>query len=179
MKYGGKEAGSLMMYGDVCVFELIREFVYMCWLWLCMFFWVVIITAFMPERSKGFDSSSNVFVLVGSNPTECIWWSIMPQITSINTQEWQHFAWWFLTPTYVRTYNNSSWWLFVRYNNLLRITHIQHACTHILLFMFPIIYVYSLQCYTIFDSKKHMIYLVICTCLYFMYISILISLFYD
>ena len=32
MKYGGKEAGSLMMYGDVCVFELIREFVYMCWL---------------------------------------------------------------------------------------------------------------------------------------------------
>lgn len=27
--------------------------------------------AFVPERSKGFDSSSNVFVLVGSNPTEC------------------------------------------------------------------------------------------------------------
>ena len=27
--------------------------------------------AFMPERSKGFDSSSNVFVLVGSNPTQC------------------------------------------------------------------------------------------------------------
>ena len=26
----------------------------------------------MPERSKGFDSSSNVFVLVGSNPTECM-----------------------------------------------------------------------------------------------------------
>ena len=25
----------------------------------------------MPERSKGFDSSSNVFVLVGSNPTSC------------------------------------------------------------------------------------------------------------
>ena len=28
-------------------------------------------SAFLPERSKGFDSSSNVFVLVGSNPTEC------------------------------------------------------------------------------------------------------------
>jgi hypothetical protein len=28
--------------------------------------------AFLPERSKGFDSSSNVFVLVGSNPTGCI-----------------------------------------------------------------------------------------------------------
>ena len=27
--------------------------------------------AFMPERSKGFDSSSNIFVCVGSNPTEC------------------------------------------------------------------------------------------------------------
>ena len=27
--------------------------------------------AFMPERSKGSDSSSDVFVLVGSNPTEC------------------------------------------------------------------------------------------------------------
>ena len=27
--------------------------------------------AFLPERSKGFDSSSNVFVRVGSNPTEC------------------------------------------------------------------------------------------------------------
>ena len=25
----------------------------------------------MPERSKGFDSSSNIFVCVGSNPTEC------------------------------------------------------------------------------------------------------------
>ena len=25
----------------------------------------------MPERSKGFDSSSNVFALVGSNPTLC------------------------------------------------------------------------------------------------------------
>jgi hypothetical protein len=31
--------------------------------------WVRI--AFLPERSKGFDSSSNVFVRVGSNPTEC------------------------------------------------------------------------------------------------------------
>ena len=28
--------------------------------------------AFVPERSKGLDSSSSVFVLVGSNPTECI-----------------------------------------------------------------------------------------------------------
>ena len=28
-------------------------------------------TAFVPERSKGSDSSSDVFVLVGSNPTEC------------------------------------------------------------------------------------------------------------
>jgi hypothetical protein len=27
--------------------------------------------AFVPERSKGFDSSSNVVILVGSNPTEC------------------------------------------------------------------------------------------------------------
>ena len=27
--------------------------------------------AFLPERSKGLDSSSSVFVLVGSNPTEC------------------------------------------------------------------------------------------------------------
>ena len=27
--------------------------------------------AFMPEQSKGSDSSSDVFVLVGSNPTEC------------------------------------------------------------------------------------------------------------
>jgi hypothetical protein len=27
--------------------------------------------ASVPERSKGFDSSSNVFVLVGSNPTGC------------------------------------------------------------------------------------------------------------
>ena len=26
----------------------------------------------MPERSKGFDSSSNVFVLVDSYPTECM-----------------------------------------------------------------------------------------------------------
>ena len=25
----------------------------------------------MPERSKGLDSSSSVFVLVGSSPTEC------------------------------------------------------------------------------------------------------------
>jgi hypothetical protein len=25
----------------------------------------------LPERSKGLDSSSSVFVLVGSNPTEC------------------------------------------------------------------------------------------------------------
>ena len=29
------------------------------------------VTAFVPERSKGLDSSSSVFVLVGSNPTEC------------------------------------------------------------------------------------------------------------
>ena len=28
--------------------------------------------AFVPERSKGLDSSSSVFVLVGSNPIECI-----------------------------------------------------------------------------------------------------------
>ena len=28
--------------------------------------------AFMPERSKGVHSSCIVFVLVGSNPTECI-----------------------------------------------------------------------------------------------------------
>ena len=28
--------------------------------------------AFMPERSKGLDSSSSIFVCVGSNPTECI-----------------------------------------------------------------------------------------------------------
>ena len=28
--------------------------------------------AFVPERSKGLDSSSSVFVLVGSSPTECI-----------------------------------------------------------------------------------------------------------
>ena len=28
--------------------------------------------AHVPERSKGFDSSSNVFALVGSNPTVCI-----------------------------------------------------------------------------------------------------------
>ena len=27
--------------------------------------------AFMPERSKGVHSSCIVFVLVGSNPTEC------------------------------------------------------------------------------------------------------------
>jgi hypothetical protein len=27
--------------------------------------------AFMPERSKGLDSSSSIFVCVGSNPTEC------------------------------------------------------------------------------------------------------------
>ena len=26
----------------------------------------------MPERSKGLDSSSSVFVLVGSSPTECM-----------------------------------------------------------------------------------------------------------
>ena len=31
-------------------------------------------TAFVPERSKGLDSSSSVFVLVGSNPTECIFY---------------------------------------------------------------------------------------------------------
>ena len=28
--------------------------------------------AFVPERSKGLDSSSSVFVLVGSSPTECM-----------------------------------------------------------------------------------------------------------
>ena len=31
--------------------------------------------AFVPERSKGLDSSSSVFVLVGSSPTECILFS--------------------------------------------------------------------------------------------------------
>jgi hypothetical protein len=30
------------------------------------------IQAFMPERSKGLDSSSSSFDCVGSNPTECI-----------------------------------------------------------------------------------------------------------
>ena len=31
--------------------------------------------AFVPERSKGLDSSSSVFVLVGSNPIECIFFN--------------------------------------------------------------------------------------------------------
>ena len=35
--------------------------------------------AFVPERSKGSDSSSDVFVLVGSNPTECIFVEEYPQ----------------------------------------------------------------------------------------------------
>ena len=36
-----------------------------------MFWSVLRQQASVPERSKGFDSSSNVFVLVGSNPTGC------------------------------------------------------------------------------------------------------------
>eukprot|EP00984_Skeletonema_dohrnii_P007656 scaffold2797_cov133-Skeletonema_dohrnii-CCMP3373.AAC.4 len=42
--------------------------------------------AFVSERSKELDSSSSVFALVGSNPTECIPFALLQELTQFSTQ---------------------------------------------------------------------------------------------
>ena len=41
------------------------------------------LVAFVPERSKGLDSSSSVFVLVGLSPTECIFYFFLIFLTHV------------------------------------------------------------------------------------------------
>ena len=53
---------------------------------------MLVSTASVPERSKGFDSSSNVFVLVGSNPTGCMFYYFCIKCFFHKSLEWMHLV---------------------------------------------------------------------------------------
>ena len=85
----------IFWYGVVNINKIIVLYIYICFRYDI---------AFVPERSKGFDSSSNVFVLVGSNPTECSHWILLHQ--SIMHTILLHPQLMNSTTTYFCTYSN-------------------------------------------------------------------------